>query len=344
MYIKIRNAEKDCSSPKSKRRCCQFAAVILVSSILFLTASCSSFRISDKQYQTFAEQLQSNIKDLIPSVVPSEGGFQIPDKSQITEIGSKQDLFFVLQDGLYQFLPEIYIQIETYDLFSEYWSELSADGALHSAFEKGEVRIEYEDASPCVMKLIFQYNDAGQILQKHADNEPMVFTDAAVQTLYNRATDILAEIVTPDMTDLQKESAIHNYIVIHSQYSVAGDLDALATADSVLISGIGQCQGYAEAFALLGILSGMESRVVSGAAYNGDGVPVAHAWNQIKLNDIWYHVDVTWDDPVPDTGNYVTETYINRSDEFMKKDHSWSGLFIVCPIDAPVTDASAEDG
>ena len=116
---------------------------------------------------------------------------------------------------------------------------------------------------------------------------------------------------------------------------MTGNPDTLASAESVLIDGIGQCQGYSEAMSLLLGLSGITSRIVSGTAYGSDGIAVAHAWNQVLINSIWYHVDVTWDDPIPDTGDYATHVYLNRSDEFMKSDHIWSDLFQTCPIDFP---------
>lgn len=38
---------------------------------------------------------------------------------------------------------------------------------------------------------------------------------------------------------------------------------------------------------------GIENGTVSGEA--GDE---QHIWNTVKLDDQWYHVDVTWDDPI----------------------------------------------
>jgi transglutaminase/protease-like cytokinesis protein 3 len=114
----------------------------------------------------------------------------------------------------------------------------------------------------------------------------MVFEDEAVKNLYDKCITILDEIITPDMSDLQKETAIHDYIVTHTEYSISGNPDTLATAESVLISGYGQCQGYTEAMSLLLALSGITSRVVSGTARGSDGVDIAHAWNQVLINDV----------------------------------------------------------
>lgn len=318
-------------------------ACFLVGSCLISMLACSSCSITSKSYQEFADQIQSNIGELIPSVSPIQGGFVIPEDKVVSEIGSKQDLFYLIQDSLYRFDSEIYIQIESFALFSQFWDELSVESALHSAFEHGEVKIEYTDASPCVMKLIFSFNAAGRILQKYVNNEPMTFTDTPSKNLYEEAMRVLNEYVSSDMSDVQKEIAIHDYVVKNTKYASDGISESLATAESVLLLGIGQCQGYAEAMALLLTLSGIETRVISGMAQNADTSSVAHAWNQVQIGDVWYHVDATWNDPIPDGGEYVYRTYLNRSDEFMKADHVWSDLFPACPLDAQVQEDSLSE-
>lgn len=297
--------------------------------------------MSHQAYQTFAAAIEENISQLLPSELPQDDKFFVSDETLVQEIGSKQDLFFTLQNSLYNFQPDVYIQLESYDLFSQFWSDLALDGALHSTFETREVQIEYDNKSPCTMRLIFTYNTAGQILKKLLNDEEMVFADISVQNLYDKAQLILTENTSGDMSDLQKETAIHDYIVVNTEYSITGDPDTLASAESVLLNGKGQCQGYSEAMSLLLGLAEIDSRVVSGTAYGSDGTAVAHAWNQVKINDVWYHVDVTWDDPVPDTGNYASHMYMNRSDEVMAGDHKWSELFQVCPVDFPLSDTDS---
>lgn len=276
---------------------------------------------------------------LLPTTVPQDGAFNTAGAGKINDIGSKQDLFFVLQDALYNFDSETYISIEKYDLFCQYWSELVNDGALHSAYETSEVKIEYDNKTPCTIRLMFEYNAAGKILKTLKNGDPMQFADSDTEQLYEKATAILGEITTPDMTDTQKEIAIHDYIVKNTEYSTDGDQEHLATAKSVLLDGVGQCQGYSEAFGLLLELSGISTRIVSGSAAGLDGIYVAHAWNQVLIGGVWYNADITWDDPVPDTGDYASRTYMNRSDEFMRADHIWSDLFQACEVDFPIIPA-----
>jgi transglutaminase-like putative cysteine protease len=304
-------------------------------SFLFASAACTYNDASKNAYQTFVGAVKDNIAQILPTVVPQEGDFRVTNDTTVNEIDSKKDLFNVLQKSMYSFVSEVYIKVENYDLFSQFWKQLEADGALHSAFEKKGIQIEYDNNSPCTMRLTFTYNSAGQILQKKVSGEDMVFPDPSVKKLYERCVTILSSITTSDMSELQKETAIHDYIVTHTEYNVSGDPDTLATADSVILYGEGQCQGYSEAMSLLLGLSGISSMVISGTASGTDQGAVAHAWNQVRINNVWYHVDVTWDDPIPDTGKNAAHTYLNRSDKFMKQNHTWSDLFQVCPVDFP---------
>ena len=55
------------------------------------------------------------------------------------------------------------------------------------------------------------------------------------------------------------------------------------------------CSGYAAAFQLLAARLGIPCRRVQGTETR-TGAP--HEWNIVELDGEWYHIDVTWDDPV----------------------------------------------
>lgn len=253
----------------------------------------------------------------------------------VQEVGSSQDLFFTYQEFLYSFSEEAYIQIENIDLFRTYWQELADAGALHSVFVKGNVQIEYNDRTPCTIRLSIHHDSTGEIISKLKAGGEMVFLSTETADLYHKAQEILASIITQEMTELQKEIAIHDYIVMNSQYTEEGESAYLSTADSVLLDGKGQCQGYAEATALLLTMSGIESKIISGYATSSNGRQQLHAWNQVRIDGTWYHLDTTWNDPIPDTKGYVSDIYLNRSDSFFFLDHNWSSFFIECPYDYP---------
>ncbi len=64
--------------------------------------------------------------------------------------------------------------------------------------------------------------------------------------------------------------------------------------------------------------AGLDTKYISGKA--GDGL---HAWNLVQVDDEWYHLDTTWNDPLPDRPNEVGYDYFLVSDATMRQNHTW---------------------
>jgi len=46
-------------------------------------------------------------------------------------------------------------------------------------------------------------------------------------------------------------------------------------------------------------------------------------WNAVQIDEKWYHVDPTWDDPITDTGEPVcSHSYFNATDAMLSRTHS----------------------
>lgn len=118
-----------------------------------------------------------------------------------------------------------------------------------------------------------------------------------------------SEYLTDDMSDFEKEIKIIEWLVENCSYE-KGSGWSRSTAYSCIVLGKAQCSGYADAFLQTAKLCGLETRYV----YNSN-----HAWNLIKLDGDWYHVDVTWEDPVGSSNNYgfgnLRNSYINLEDD-----------------------------
>ena len=123
------------------------------------------------------------------------------------------------------------------------------------------------------------------------------------QVILQSCRDLLGEIITEEMSDYEKELAVHDWMIAWAEYDQAA-LSALPgaqpTPDSDNPYGFftgraAICTGYTSTFQLLMDLLGIECVTVEGTAYNGTE---DHAWNMVRLDGDWYCVDVTWDDPV----------------------------------------------
>ena len=122
------------------------------------------------------------------------------------------------------------------------------------------------------------------------------------------------------MSDLDKEKAIHDYIVDHCDYLI--DVEGQHTADAIGFFQYGKCQcaGYVDTFYLMSRLAGLDVAVLSGytdGEMTGDG----HAWNLIRLDGAWYTVDVTWDDA--DDPAYVDYYFFNLPDSYYGPSRTW---------------------
>lgn len=121
------------------------------------------------------------------------------------------------------------------------------------------------------------------------------YTTAAQETDVDKATaDLIEYLALTGKTDYERLTAIYSWICEKVKYD-NGNLDDEAytlkyTAYAALVNKTAVCQGYAVLLYRLALMAGIETRVVTGTA-NGGG----HAWNIVKLDGKWYHVDATWD-------------------------------------------------
>lgn len=118
--------------------------------------------------------------------------------------------------------------------------------------------------------------------------------------------------VEPDMTELEKAVALHDYLVLNCEYDMrlfsGGMPDISYSAYGVLVERVAVCQGYALAYKYLLNQVGIECYMVTSDAMH-------HAWNLIKLEGDYYQVDVTWDDPVDDRFGQAGHNYMFVSDD-----------------------------
>lgn len=124
------------------------------------------------------------------------------------------------------------------------------------------------------------------------------YSETDINLLNETIKNIEKEIIKPNLSTTDQIRAIHDYIINNSKYdSNRTDNNIIEYKSDIaygpLIEGFGICGGYADAMALFLNDLGIKNYKVSSAA---------HIWNAVNLYDTWYHLDLTWDDPVTDTG------------------------------------------
>lgn len=121
----------------------------------------------------------------------------------------------------------------------------------------------------------------------------------------NMLADTMASLGLDGKSDADKVRIIHDYIVERIEYTNDGTLECHSTY-AALVKGKAVCQGYASLLQRMCKEAGIASRYITGYGNNG-----GHAWNILKLGNVWYNIDATWDDPV---GGSLSHDYFLKSE------------------------------
>ena len=152
-------------------------------------------------------------------------------------------------------------------------------------------------------------------------------TAAALKNVESKTADVIAQAKKLP-NDYERVKLFHDYIINRTVYTASGHI-SIAETDGPILYGKALCEGYSRAFEYLCQSVGIECVCISGTARSSLGSG-GHMWNMVKLDDKWYHVDVTWDDPVTTSGEQILEyDYFLLSDSQIKKDHTVKTYFRV---------------
>lgn len=141
------------------------------------------------------------------------------------------------------------------------------------------------------------------------------YTKDEINEINNKVDKILSENVNNNMPPKEKIRVIHDYIIDHTEYDKLkyenknDDTYKSNTAYGVLIEGYGTCNGYADAMEIF--LDKMN--IINYKISNEE-----HIWNLVYLDGKWYHLDLTWDDPISDI-NINRDTYFLISTKTLEK-------------------------
>ena len=161
----------------------------------------------------------------------------------------------------------------------------------------------YSPSTNLVTKIVITYTSNAREEQQKLD--------AAINELNSR-------VDISGMTDEEIVLAYHEYLTSTVAYAYAaylqGSLGGAHEYDmyGALVNHSSVCQGYAETMFYLLKKAGLSCAIASSQNIN-------HAWNIVKVDGKWYHVDATWDDPVWDMPGRANHDYFLVSFDTMNK-------------------------
>lgn len=160
----------------------------------------------------------------------------------------------------------------------------------------------------------------GSVIPKYRFNKDEV--NATLQAIIKKCIAMTTSL--KNKTEFEKELEIHNYFCKSIYY----DNDFAASSYECvgpLLFGKGVCDGISKAVKLLFDFVDVESLQVCGKSNqqhdSATFLSELHAWNIVKINGAFYHLDVTFDLTVQAFG-IVRYDYFNLSDQEVLLDHA----------------------
>lgn len=124
---------------------------------------------------------------------------------------------------------------------------------------------------------------------------------------------------------------VHDYLVDNVEYDSSISKPNIYDIYGALVRKESVCEGYARSFKYLMDELNIPCTLVIGTATNSQGQTENHAWNYVQINNNWYAVDTTWDDPIIIGNGTVSESikyrYFLKGSSEINADHFPSGKF-----------------
>lgn len=113
----------------------------------------------------------------------------------------------------------------------------------------------------------------------------------------------IEKYITSDMSDREKVKIFHDWIINNTKYDENFNSNTNRqtyplhpyNAYGPLVEGYAVCSGYSDAMAIFLNKVGIKNYKISNQINNNTE---GHVWNYALIDGKWYHIDLTWDDPI----------------------------------------------
>lgn len=129
-----------------------------------------------------------------------------------------------------------------------------------------------------------------------------IYNDEMISKINKVVDKVILEQLNGSMSIEEKLKTIHDYIIKNSKYDnerISGITKYNSnTAYGNLIEGYGICSGYTDSMAIFLDKLGIPNYKISSSE---------HIWNLVYINNKWLNLDLTFDDPVANTGEDILQ-------------------------------------
>ncbi len=168
-------------------------------------------------------------------------------------------------------------------------------------------------------RIYFRVSSYGKITMK----TDKLYSSDEIDIANKKIDEFILNNINNEMNIVDKIKSFHDYLINNSVYDKesadiienGGDTSFTNShkATGPLIYGKSLCSGYSDAMKLYLDKLGVTNYKISNSR---------HIWNLVYVNDSWYHLDLTWDDPITTTGENVLlhKFFLIDTDTLLKLD------------------------
>lgn len=180
---------------------------------------------------------------------------------------------------------------------------------------------ELKEIISVLNNFVHPYNSSNNIKITYGGNYKIgitinkAYSDTEIEEINKVVDKVIEDNINNNMPSREKIKIIHDYIIDNTEYDKLkyenkDDTTYKSnTAYGVLIEGYGTCNGYADAMAIF-----LDKLNIINYKISND----EHIWNLVYLDGKWYHLDLTWDDPISEN-NINRDTYFLITTEVLEK-------------------------
>lgn len=234
------------------------------------------------------EQPQKNLYyyDDTFTYIDDYSGLEIHNKEELY-----QTIYYVINSGITD--AKRYFSIDYKDFEKDYNQLFSQENrALFNSINNFVHPYNTFEAINVLLK--------GYVLEINIEYKNLYPTERK-KAINNEVDKIINNLIKEKMTDKEKIKTIHDYIINNTTYDkdfcIKEDPNECETtspyqsdtAYGVLFEHYGICSGYTDLMAIF-----LDNLNITNYRITND----SHTWNAVKIDDSWYHLDATWDDPI----------------------------------------------
>jgi len=105
-------------------------------------------------------------------------------------------------------------------------------------------------------------------------------------------------------TEYERIRKSHDWLIENMEYEASNS--NRGNIYGALIEKKAVCEGYARVYKYILDELGINNVLITGKATNSKGATEDHMWNYVQIDNVWYAVDITWDDPIVQGGGKIS--------------------------------------